>query len=439
MIQSVQGADSLSGTVALPGDKSISHRYAMLAAIADGVSELHHFARSRDCHNTLGCLRSLGVDIGINGEDVIIHGRGLHGLKKPRGILDAGNSGTTIRLLSGILAGCNFESTIAGDDSLCSRPMKRIMQPLHLMEAQIEARDGNFPPLHIRGGKLKAVRYPLPVASAQVKSCVLFAGLYGDGTTAVRELASTRDHTEIALRHFGASVRKSGGWIEIDPEPHLRSQYLHVPGDLSGAAFFLVASAMLPGSDLMLPAVGLNGSRRRLLDYLTSSGANLVVENERQIAGEVRGDLRTSFSSELLNSRLLPIRGELVAALIDEIPVLAVLGSQVDGGLEVSDAGELRVKESDRIAAIVSNLRAMGAQIKENADGFIIPGRQKLHGADILTSGDHRIAMAFAVAGLVAEGETRIHEAECADVSFPGFWKTLAGTIGGDTLQEREE
>jgi 3-phosphoshikimate 1-carboxyvinyltransferase len=439
MIQSIQRANSLSGTVALPGDKSISHRYAMLAAIAEGASELRHFARSRDCHSTLGCLRSLGVDVRTNGEDVFINGRGLHGLQKPQETLDAGNSGTTIRLLSGILAGCNFESAIAGDESLCGRPMKRIMQPLQLMGAQIEARNGNFPPLHIRGGNLKAVRYSLPVASAQVKSCVLLAGLYGEDTSAVRELAPTRDHTEIALCHFGASLRKNEGWIEIDPEPHLQSQRLNIPGDLSGAAFFLVAAAMVPGSDLVLPAVGLNGRRRKLLDYLTSSGANLVVENECENAGEVRGDLRTSFSAALMNSHLLPIRGEWVAALIDEIPVLAILGSQVDGGLEVSDAGELRVKESDRIAAIALNLRAMGAEVEEKADGFVIPGRQKLRGADIFAAGDHRIAMAFAIAGLVADGETRIHEAECADVSFPGFWETLAGTMGTGKIQEGPE
>jgi 3-phosphoshikimate 1-carboxyvinyltransferase len=439
MIQSIHRANALSGTVALPGDKSISHRYAMLAALAEGTSELRHFARSRDCHSTLSCLRSLGVDIRTCGENVTIHGRGLHGLQNPQGTLDAGNSGTTIRLMSGILSGSNIESSISGDDSLCSRPMKRIMQPLQLMGAKIEAREDNFPPLHIRGGNLKALRYSLPVASAQVKSCVLLAGLYGDDTSAVRESIPTRDHTEIALRYFGASVRKSGEWIEIDPRPHFQSQKLNIPGDLSGAAFFLVASAMIPGSALVLPAVGLNSSRRRLLDYLTSSGANIVVENEHEDAGEIRGDLRTSFSSALMNSRLLPIRGDLVAALIDEIPALAILGSQVDGGLEVSDAEELRIKESDRIAAIARNLRAMGAEVDEKIDGFIIPGQQKLHGADIFSAGDHRIAMALAIAGLVADGETRIHEAECADVSFPGFWEALASTIRTGKTQEPSE
>jgi 3-phosphoshikimate 1-carboxyvinyltransferase len=436
MIRSVKRADSLSGTVVLPGDKSISHRYAMLAAIAEGTSELCHFARSRDCHSTLRCLQHLGVGIQTNGEDVIIHGKGLHSLRKPQCVLDAGNSGTTIRLLSGILAGCNFESSIAGDNSLCSRPMKRIMQPLLLMGARIEARDGNFPPLCIRGGKLNAIRYPLPVASAQLKSCVLLAGLYGDDTTAVQELVPTRDHTEIALSHFGASVRKIGAWIEIDAQPRLQGQKPYIPGDLSGAAFFLVASAMVPGSDLLLPAVGLNGSRRKLLDYLSSSGANLSVGNELESAGEIRGDLRTSYSPAIMNSRLLPIRGELVASLIDEIPALAILGSQVDGGLEVSDAGELRVKESDRIAAIARNLRAMGGEIEEKSDGFVMPGRQRLHGADVFTAGDHRIAMAFAIAGLVADGETRIHEAECADVSFPGFWDALAGAMRTGNVQK---
>lgn len=426
MIQTIQRAKSLSGTVVLPGDKSITHRYAMLAAVAEGTTEIRRFAASQDCHSTLSCLRDLGVEMREDGDIITVLGRGLRGLRAPSRILDAGNSGTTLRLLSGILAGHSFESSITGDESLCKRPMSRIIQPLRMMGAAVEARERELPPLKIRGGNLKAVRYTLPVASAQLKSCVLLAGLYGDGTTAVEETVPTRDHTEIALRHFGASVRHTGNWIEVEPGARFRAQKLEVPGDLSGAAFFLAACALVPGSEVFLPGVGLNRRRRELLDYLACSGLDLVVKNESEAAGELRGDLRVRHSPGLLESRLQPIQGKLVAALIDEIPVLAVLGSQVAGGLEISDARELRVKESDRIAALAVNLRAMGAEVEEKPDGLKIRGGQQLRGADIETRADHRIAMAFAVAGLVASGETRIHQAECADVSFPGFWQALS-------------
>ena len=425
MIQKVNRVTSLSGTVALPGDKSISHRYAMLAAIAEGASEIGHFASSRDCHSTLNCLRSLGIEISESGETVAIRGRGLRGLSTPDRMLDAGNSGTTIRLLSGILAGQPFTSSITGDESLSSRPMARIAHPLRQMGAAIESRERERPPLKIKGGNLKAIRYKLPVASAQVKSCVLLAGLYADGITAVEETVPTRDHTEIAVREFGGTVRNSGDWIEVDPEPKLRPRRLVVPGDLSGAAFFLVGAALVPGSILWIPAVGLNGRRRELLNYLMRSGLDITVENESVEAGEPRGDLRVCFSRELLQGKLPPIRGEETASLIDEIPVLSVLGAHAAGGLEISDAQELRVKESDRISAIAANLRAMGAEVAEKPDGLAISGGRPLRGADVATRGDHRIAMAFAIAGLSAGGETRIHDAECADVSFPGFWSAL--------------
>lgn len=425
MIQSLQPAEAVSGTVLLPGDKSISHRYAMLAAIAEGTSVLEHFAASRDCHSTLACLSSLGVDVRESGRVVTIHGRGLRGLHVPAQLLDAGNSGTTIRLLSGILAGQPFESSITGDQSLSNRPMGRIMEPLRRMGAAIESRDGNLPPLKIRGGSLSGIRYRLPVASAQVKSCVLLAGLYGNGPTAVEETIPTRDHTEIALNQFGAGIGIQGNWIEIQPEPRLKPRHLTVPADLSGAAFFLAAAALLPGSDLLLPGVGLNRRRRELLNYLLSAGLDIAVNNETDPAGESRGDLRVRHSPDLLRRKLPTIKGELVAALIDEIPVLAVLASQVTGVFELSNAEELRVKESDRISALVTNLRSMGAEVEEKPDGLMISGGRRLHGADIITKNDHRIAMAFAVAALAAEGETRIHDAECADVSFPGFWDAL--------------
>jgi 3-phosphoshikimate 1-carboxyvinyltransferase len=429
MIQSLNPAESLAGVVRLPGDKSISHRYAMLAAIAEGTSVIQHYAASEDCHSTLNCLGSLGVELHKSGETVTIRGCGLRGLRAPDQILDAGNSGTTIRLLSGILAGHPFESSISGDSSLSQRPMGRIIQPLRLMGAMVESHEGNLPPLNIRGGSLKAIRYALPVASAQVKSCVLLAGLYGNDWTAVEEIVPTRDHTEIALREFGGDIRFSGNWIEVRPEPRLRAQHLTVPGDLSGAAFFLVAGALIPNSELTLPAVGLNDRRRELVNYLVKAGANLTVEGETELAGEPRGNIRVRYSPALLEQKLPHIRGAQVASLIDEIPVLSVLGSRTAGGLEISDARELRVKESDRISALAANLQAMGVEAVEKSDGLLIPGGQPLHGADIITRRDHRIAMAFAVAALSARGETRIHDAECADVSFPGFWEALRSII----------
>ena len=425
MIQKLSAVKTISGTVPLPGDKSIAHRYAMLAAIAEGESVIRHFAANHDCHSTLKCLSALGVKVVETGDTITIQGCGLRGLRAPEKQLDVENSGTTIRLLSGILAGHGFACSITGDDSLLNRPMERIIQPLRLMGAEIESRERGLPPLVIRGGSLKGIRYSLPVASAQIKSCILLAGLYAAGTTAVEEIVPTRDHTEIALREFGAPVRTSGNWIEVDPEPRLRAQRLTVPGDLSGAAFFLVATAMIPDSCLTIPGVSLNGRRRKLLDYLERAGMDILIENETSEAGEARGDLYARYSPAFLKQGMPGIKGAETAALIDEIPALAVLGSQTAGGLEISDAGELRVKESDRISAVAVNLRAMGAEVTEKPDGLVISGGRKLRGADIVTRNDHRIAMAFAAAGLAAEGETRVRDAECVNVSFPNFWDTL--------------
>jgi 3-phosphoshikimate 1-carboxyvinyltransferase len=426
LIHTVRRTPRLCGAVQLPGDKSISHRYAMLAALAEGTSEFERFAGSQDCHSTLGCVRGLGVPVSVNGDRVRIEGRGLRGLRPPARVLDAQNSGTTMRLLSGILAGQPFESTISGDASLSGRPMGRIMTPLRRMGAVIQSEPGDLPPLRIRGGALKALRYELPVASAQVKSCVLLAGLYADGPTAVREPVPTRDHTEIALSEFGATVVQQGEWVGVEPEPRLRGRRLEVPGDLSGCAFFLVAAAVVPGANVVFPGVGLNRRRRELLEYLEKAGFSLEVENESSSGREPRGDLRVTHRPELLGGSLPPIHGAAAAALIDEIPVLAVLGACMSGGLEVGEARELRVKESDRISAIVQNLRAMGTEVEERPDGFHVFGGKRLKGTDIATRGDHRIAMAFGVAGLVADGETRIHDAGCADVSFPGFWQILS-------------
>lgn len=424
MIQTIERGPGLRGEVRCPGDKSISHRNAMLAALARGRSELRGFAGSRDCLSTLDCLRLLGVKILVQGTTVTVFGRGLHGLQPPAQTLDAGNSGTTIRLLAGILAGQPFPAVLTGDESLSRRPMGRIIRPLRLMGADIGSREGDLPPLRVSGGNLRAIRYALPVASAQVKSCVLLAGLYGDGVTAVEEKVATRDHTEIALGHFGGTVRRHGHWVEVDPGPRLQGREVDIPGDLSGAAFFIVAAALVPGSEILLPGIGLNPSRRALIDYLRSAGVRVTVENESKGAGEPRGDLRASYDRAALEQPLPRIEGAAAAALIDEIPILAVLGSQA-GGLEIRDAGELRVKESDRIATVAAGLRAMGAEVREAADGLVVAGRQRLAGAGIPTHGDHRIAMAFAVAALAASGRTEIHQAECADVSFPGFFDIL--------------
>jgi len=430
MIESLSAPAALSGIVTLPGDKSISHRYAMLAAIATGTSVIGNFAASRDCHSTLECLRALGVEIVRSGRSVTLEGRGLRGLRAPDRILDAANSGTTMRLMAGILAGHPFASSITGDSSLARRPMGRVTEPLRLMGATIESRAGELPPLKILGGRLRGIRYRLPLPSAQVKSCVLLAGLYGDRPTAVEETIPTRDHTEIALGQFGGAVRISGNWIEVDPEPKLRAGRLSVPGDLSGAAFFLAAAALVPDSELTLPGVGLNATRRALVDYLVGAGVDLTLANESVQGGEARGDLRVRYCPDLFRGEFPPIRGALTAALIDEIPVLAVLGSQASGGIEIFDAGELRVKESDRISALCANLCAMGAEVEEKPDGLSLRGGRRLQGADIPTFGDHRIAMAFAVAGLAARGQTRIQDAECADVSFPGFWAALRKASG---------
>jgi len=421
MLQAIHPAARLEGLLRLAGDKSISHRYAMLAAIAEGQTRLHNYSTGADCASTLACLRALGVPIDREGTEVAISGRGLDGLQAPTATLDAGNSGSTIRMLSGILAAQPFKSAIAGDESLSRRPMQRIIQPLQAMGASIDARDGRFPPLEIHPARLHAIDYPLPVASAQVKTCVLFAGLFADGTTIVREPARTRDHTEIALREFGADLDVRARVISIRPRPGLRALDLTVPGDLSSAAFFLVAALLLPGSHIVIEGVGLNPTRSELLDFLISMGANLTVRNLAIHAGEPVGDIEVRYS---------PIRGgviekELTAALIDEIPVLAVLGAASAEGLIVRDAAELRIKETDRIATVADNFARMGVAVEVLPDGLRVPGRQKFRPAELDSFGDHRIAMAFAVAALASPGESTIEGAEAAAVSFPEFFKLL--------------
>ncbi len=421
MVETIHPAGSLEGVIRLPGDKSISHRYAMLASLAEGVSTIHNYSSGADCRSTLVAMGSLGVRIEAAGAALRIHGAGLDGLKAPETRFDAGNSGSTIRMLSGILAAQPFTSTLEGDESLSRRPMGRIIAPLTAMGARIDAREGKFPPLTIHGGRLQAIDYTLPVASAQVKSCVLFAGLFCEGSTTVRESVATRDHSEIALREFGAQVETLRGAVTVAGRPRLAARELSVPGDLSSSAFFLVAALLRPGSRILIEGVGLNPTRSALMDFLAQGGAPIRVVNIGQASGEVVGDIQ--IESARWRGGLL--EKSLTAALIDEIPVLAVLGAASREGLLVRDAAELRVKETDRIATVAENLRRMGVQIEVHPDGFAVPGNQKFQAATLDSFGDHRIAMAFSVAALAAGGPCEIQNAEAASVSFPEFYAML--------------
>jgi len=421
MREQICPAVSISGEIELPGDKSISHRYAMLAAIAEGTSKLENYSTGADCQSTLACVRAMGAVIDKRDGATLIQGRGLEGLREPAEMLDAGNSGSTIRMLSGILAAQAFESRIGGDDSLSRRPMQRILDPLRQMGAYMDARDGRFPPLTIHGTKLHAIEYTLPVPSAQVKSCVLLAGLYADGRTTVHEPIRTRDHTELALREFGADVEVIKRSITVTGRPVLQARTLRVPGDLSSAAFFLVAALIVPESDLTVVGVGLNPTRSALLDFLVEMGADIQVLDVGSAGEELSGNVRIR-KSRIRGGVLEKAR---TAALIDEIPVLAVLGAASEEGLTVRDAAELRVKETDRIATIADNFSRMGLVIEVREDGFAVPGRQQFHAAKIDSFGDHRIAMAFSVAALAADGECTIENADAASVSFPEFFATL--------------
>jgi 3-phosphoshikimate 1-carboxyvinyltransferase len=418
----VRPARNVRGAIRLPGDKSISHRYAMLGAIAQGTTRLENYSTGADCASTLGCLRTLGVQWEKDQDTVIIHGSDL---RAPAEALDCGNSGSTMRMLSGILAGQEFSSELRGDESLSRRPMARVILPLEQMGAKIRASGGGRPPLHIRGGRLRGIDYKMPVASAQVKSAVLFAGLFAEGETRVVEPLRTRDHTELALRAFGAEVRQNGNEAGIPGGQQLRGIEAAIPGDLSSAAFFLCAAALFPGSELVVSDLLLNPTRARLLDILAMMGGGVSVTKIEELHGELVGAIRVGGRS----LKGITLAGGDTAALIDEIPVLAAIAAYTENGIEVRDARELRVKESDRIAAVAGNLRRMGADVEEREDGLKIPGGQKLHGAEIDSQGDHRIAMAFAVAALRAEGETLIRRADAAVISYPGFFDALEGIV----------
>jgi 3-phosphoshikimate 1-carboxyvinyltransferase len=419
----------LEGELSLPGDKSISHRAAIISALAEGESEIKNYSTGEDCQSTLRCLQQLGVQIAREGTTITIQGVGKTGFKPSKEPLDCGNSGTTMRLMAGVLAGQDFESVLTGDESLCKRPMNRVIEPLRQMGAEVES-SGGKPPLRMKGGgKLRAIDYATPVASAQVKSCVLLAGLFADGKTTVREQVHTRDHTERMLRLFGADVQAAetdGQHIcELQSDQRLTGRKIVIPGDISSSAFFLVAAACLPGSDLLIRDVGINETRTAILSVLQNAGVEPQIDNLRERSGEPFADIRVKGHKK--SHEPISITGVQTAELIDEIPILTILGTQV-GGLEVRDARELRVKETDRIAAVVENLRRMNASIEEFEDGFRVEPSQ-LHAAEIDSFGDHRMAMAFAVAGLLAEGETKIKDPDCADISFPGFFETLESVV----------
>ena len=418
----IRPARNIQGSLRLPGDKSISHRYAMLGGFAEGVSRFTNFSTGADCASTLACMQALGAKVnrtGVNSVEIT----GVAGRVIPANHpLDCGNSGSTMRMISGLLAPQEGRFTLIGDDSLSRRPMERIRKPLEAMGARLTLTDGHAP-LTIDGGPLKAIDYTTPVPSAQVKSCILLAGFQTEGTTTVREAIRTRDHSELALRAFGAKVTRTAESVSIAGPQQLHAIDAAVPGDLSSAAFFLCAAILFPGSNLVIDDLGLNPTRAALLDVLTALGARIGVLNLEEKHAELVGTVQISAPAEGLGSTA--IEGQLAAQLIDELPVLAAIAPYTSGGIRIRGARELRVKESDRIALVAKNLRAMGAEVEEFEDGLDVPGGQTLHGATIDAGGDHRIAMAFSVAALRAEGETLIQGAESAAISFPEFFDLL--------------
>jgi len=411
----------IEGDVEMPGDKSISHRLAMIGSIAEGTTHIQNFAASADSHSTLGCLERLGVRFQESGSTVEIAGKGLAGFVCPETVLDAANSGTTVRLMSGILSACPFQSTFVGDDSLSRRPMNRIMVPLRQFGARLTAREDNFLPLTIGGSALRGIEYDLPVASAQVKSAVILAGLHAHGKTRVREPIPTRNHTEIALQEFGARLDSDGGLVEIEGEQVLTGRIMTVPGDVSSAAFFIAAGIGAAAARLRIRDVGLNPTRTGFINLLEDMGARITIEGLRVGGGEPIGNVIVE------NSTLsgMEVRKHWIGNIIDEIPILAVLATQTRQGIRFRDAAELRTKETDRISAIADNLRALGVVVEEFPDGLSVPGGQTIRGGVVDSRGDHRIAMAFAVAGLFAKSPVTIRGASCVAVSFPGFFETL--------------
>jgi len=411
------------GEVIPAPDKSISHRAVIFSSLANGRSVIRNFLRAEDPFSTINAFRALGVQIEDSNEEIIIDGRGLNGLKEPEDVINCGNSGTTIRLISGILAGNPFFSVLTGDASLRSRPMGRIIIPLSQMGAEIRARSNNkYPPLSIKGGYLKAVRYEMPVASAQVKSSIILAGLYTDGITEVIEPIKSRDHTERMLPAFGAEINIKDNVISIKGRAELKSNLIEIPGDFSSAAFFLVGALIIDNSDLIIKNVGINPTRTGVLEVLQRMGADIKIENTRYISGEPVADLYCTGGKKL---KALNIKREQIPSMIDEFPILCVAATQAEGVTTIRGAEELRVKESDRIKSMVSELRKMGVEIEEYPDGLSIKGSSSLRGADIESHNDHRIAMAMSIAGLIAEGVTTINGVSSVNISFPGFFDII--------------
>lgn len=422
----VKRANSMKGELTVPGDKSISHRGIMFGAIAEGTTELEGFLDGADCRSTISCFRQMGIEISQDHDRVQIHGKGLYGLRQPKDMLDAGNSGTTVRLISGILAGQPFTTQLTGDASIQKRPMKRIMTPLSLMGASIRSLAGNdCAPLEIHGGSLVPIHYDSPVASAQVKSCVLLAGLYAEGQTSVTEPVPSRDHTERMLSGFGAEITSRERTATVTGHPRLIGQHITIPGDISSAAYFIAAGLICPNSDLYIRNVNTNPTRAGILTVAKQMGGKITMENQRVVSGEEVCDIHV-VSSDLHGTQ---IDRELIPSLIDEIPVIAVMAAFAEGTTVIKDAQELKVKESNRIDSVTENLNAMGADAIPTKDGMIIHGGRPLHGARILTRSDHRIAMSFAIAGLAADGETTFDDPGCIDISYPTFFETLRSVM----------
>lgn len=414
--------DHLRGRLLVPGDKSISHRSVMFGSIAKGTTEITHFLKGADCLSTISCFRQMGVEIENTGGTVTVHGNGLHGLRKPEAILDCGNSGTTVRLISGILSAQTFDVTLTGDESIKKRPMKRIIEPLSMMGADIESVKGNgCAPLHITGGPLKGIHYHSPIPSAQVKSSILLAGLYAEGETRVSEPALSRNHTEIMLNYFGANVRTEGTTAIILPAAELYGNKVEVPGDISSAAYFIAAGLLVPESEILIKNVGINPTRNGIIRVCQSMGADLTLTSVNDGSGEPTADLLVRYGK--LHGTV--IEGGIIPTLIDELPIIAVMACFAEGETIIRDAAELKVKESNRLEVMVNTLTAMGANVTETEDGMIIRGGKTLHGTRIDSRSDHRIAMTFAIAGLCAEGETEILGAECVNISYPEFYEDL--------------
>lgn len=426
-VRTIAPTRGLKGEVTIPGDKSISHRSIMLGSIALGTTEITHFLEGADCLSTIDCFRKMGVEIERKPSSILVHGKGLRGLTAPASTLNVGNSGTTTRLISGILSGQNFATTLSGDDSLNSRPMKRIMTPLNTMGAHIRSlNDNGCAPLHIRPGALHGIHYQSPVASAQVKSAVLLAGLYADSPTSVTEPALSRNHTELMLQGFGAYVATDlhtdgTATAHVEPCKELYGQQICVPGDISSAAYFIAAALLVPGSELLVKNVGTNFTRAGFLKVCKAMGADIETVSQTIEGGESRADLLVRYS----HLKGTVIEGDIIPTLIDEIPMIAIMAAFADGQTVIRDAAELKVKETNRIDTVTAGLKAMGADITPTVDGMIIEGTGHLNGASIQSYLDHRIAMAFSVAGLASDGETQIVDSQCVDVSYPEFYATL--------------